>query len=87
MIATVDGWFAPEYRGDIRALGHEIHDTVAGFVRGQVVICLVLAVLYATALALTLRWISSGPIGRLSFLWAASSLSVKCLPTMCSRHT
>ena len=53
MIATVDGWFAPEYRDDIRTLGHEIHDTVAGFVRGQVIICLVLAVLYTTALTLT----------------------------------
>lgn len=53
MIATVDGWFPPAYRDDMRALGREIHDTVAGFVRGQVVICLVLAVLYATALKMT----------------------------------
>ncbi|QEL23744.1 AI-2E family transporter [Bosea sp. F3-2] len=53
MIATVDGWFPPTYRDDMRALGREIHDTVAGFVRGQVVICLVLAVLYATALKMT----------------------------------
>ena len=35
MIATVDGWFAPAYRDDMRALVREIHDTVAGFVRGQ----------------------------------------------------
>ncbi len=53
MIATVDGWFPPACRDDMRALGREIHDTVAGFVRGQVVICLVLAVLYATALKMT----------------------------------
>ncbi|MEQ1956636.1 AI-2E family transporter [Mesorhizobium sp. CN2-181] len=52
MIATVDGWFAPKYRNDIRQLGREIHEAVAGFVRGQFVICLVLALLYSTALKL-----------------------------------
>jgi len=34
MIATVDDWLAPEYRDDVRMLGAEIHDPVAGFVRG-----------------------------------------------------
>src|SRR3954466_1021914 len=43
MISTIDTWIAPEHRGDIRALGREINDTVAGFVRGQTVICLILA--------------------------------------------
>src|SRR5215212_4407650 len=50
MITTVDGWVAPEHRDDIRALGREINDTVAGFVRGQTVICLILAVFYAAVL-------------------------------------
>ncbi|MET0744418.1 MAG: AI-2E family transporter [Microvirga sp.] len=53
MIATVDGWLPPGQRHDIRNLAREIHDTVAGFVRGQVVICLILAVFYATALKVT----------------------------------
>src|SRR4051794_20011022 len=53
MIATIDGWLPPGQRDDVRALGREIHDTVAGFVRGQIVICLILAVFYATALKLT----------------------------------
>ena len=53
MIATVDGWLPPEQRDDIRNLGREIHDTVAGFVRGQIVICLILAVFYAAALKAT----------------------------------
>ena len=43
----------PTHRDEIRALVREIHDTVAGFVRGQIVICLILAVLYAAALKLT----------------------------------
>jgi len=53
MIATVDGWLPPGQRDDIRSLGREIHDTVAGFVRGQIVICLILAVFYAAALKAT----------------------------------
>jgi predicted PurR-regulated permease PerM len=50
MLATVDGWLPAGSREDVRALGREIHDTVAGFVRGQIVICLILAVSYAIAL-------------------------------------
>ena len=82
MIATVDGWFAPEYRDDMRALGREIHDTVAGFVRGQVVICLVLAVLYATALKATglnhaiLIGIAAGLISFVPYLGAATGFVV-----------
>jgi predicted PurR-regulated permease PerM len=50
MISTVDTWIAPEHRDEIRALGREINGAVAGFIRGQTVICLILAVLYATVL-------------------------------------
>jgi hypothetical protein len=51
MIATIDGWVSAKHREDVRSLGREIHDTVAGFVRGQIVICLILAVFYAAALS------------------------------------
>ena len=34
-------------------LARDIHDTVAGFMRGQLIICIILAVFYATALRLT----------------------------------
>jgi predicted PurR-regulated permease PerM len=50
MLATVDAWIAPEHRDEIRALGRKINDAIAGFVRGQTVICLILAVLYAAVL-------------------------------------
>jgi predicted PurR-regulated permease PerM len=53
MIATIDGWVPAKHRDDVRAIGREIHDTVAGFVRGQIVICLILAVFYAGALKVT----------------------------------
>jgi predicted PurR-regulated permease PerM len=50
MIATIDGWLAPHYRRDVHALASEIHDTVSGFLRGQTVICLILATFYAISL-------------------------------------
>ena len=53
MIATIDGWVPAQHREDVRTVVLEIHDTVAGFVRGQIVICLILAVFYAGALRLT----------------------------------
>ncbi|MBM6582230.1 AI-2E family transporter [Microvirga sp. BT689] len=53
MIAAIDGWVPAKHRDDIWAVGREIHETVAGFVRGQIVICLILAVFYAGALRLT----------------------------------
>src|SRR3954452_7246317 len=37
MITTVDAWIAPEHRAEIRALGREINDAIADFVRGQTV--------------------------------------------------
>jgi predicted PurR-regulated permease PerM len=50
MITTIESWILPQHRDEVRALGCEINDAVAGFVRGQAVICIVLCVLYATAL-------------------------------------
>lgn len=82
MLAAIDGWFAPGYRDDMRTLAGEIHDTVAGFVRGQIVICLVLAVLYATALKLTglnhavLIGIAAGLVSFIPYLGAATGIVV-----------
>jgi predicted PurR-regulated permease PerM len=82
MIATVDGWIAPEYRDDVRMLGREIQDTVAGFVRGQIVICLVLAVVYAAALKMmglnhaVLIGIGAGLISFVPYLGAATGILV-----------
>ncbi|MGF9763226.1 AI-2E family transporter [Microvirga sp. 0TCS3.31] len=82
MIATVDGWLAPGRRDEARAVGLEIHDTVAGFVRGQIVICLILAVFYATALKLTglnhavLIGITAGVISFVPYLGAGAGFVV-----------
>jgi predicted PurR-regulated permease PerM len=52
VIATVDGWIPLPYRDTVRGLAREIDTAIAGFVRGQAVICLVLAALYAVGLTL-----------------------------------
>src|SRR5262245_41685420 len=82
MIATVHGWAPAAHRYEIRALAREIHETVAGFVRGQIVICLVLAVLYATALKMTglnhaiFIGIAAGLISFVPYLGAATGFVV-----------
>jgi predicted PurR-regulated permease PerM len=50
---TVDGWIPLQHRETVRGLAREIDAAIAGFVRGQAVICLVLAVFYAVGLTLT----------------------------------
>jgi predicted PurR-regulated permease PerM len=82
MTATIDGWMPARHREDIRALGREIHDTVTGFVRGQIVICLILAVFYAIALKVTglnhaiLIGLTAGLISFVPYLGAGAGLVV-----------
>jgi predicted PurR-regulated permease PerM len=82
MTATIDGWMPARHREDARALGQEIHDTVAGFVRGQIVICLILAVFYAIALKVTglnhaiLIGLTAGLISFVPYLGAGAGLVV-----------
>jgi predicted PurR-regulated permease PerM len=53
VLATVDGWIPLPHRATVRGLAHEINDAIAGFMRGQAVICLILAAFYAISLTLT----------------------------------
>jgi predicted PurR-regulated permease PerM len=52
MVRTVDGWLPPRHRDTIRRLAREIDDAMAGFVRGQSLVCLILGTFYAVALML-----------------------------------
>jgi len=52
LIATIDRSIPVAQRETVRTLAREIDDTLAGFVRGQGTICLILAVYYASALRL-----------------------------------
>ena len=51
-VVTVDGWIPLQHRDTVRALARDIDNAIAGFVRGQAVICLILGVFYAIGLTL-----------------------------------
>lgn len=53
MIAAVDRWIPVNHRATVRALAREINLAIAGFVRGQAGVCLILGSYYAVALTLT----------------------------------
>ena len=53
MIATVDGWIPVNQRDTVRGLAREIDAAIAGFVRGQTAVCLILGSFYALALTVT----------------------------------
>lgn len=50
MIATVDGWLPRDHADVVRALARDIDRVLAGFVRGQVSVCLILGTFYSIAL-------------------------------------
>jgi predicted PurR-regulated permease PerM len=52
MVATVDGWAPVRHRETVRRLAREIDAAIAGFVRGQAAVCLILGTFYAVGLAL-----------------------------------
>ncbi|MEM7221518.1 MAG: AI-2E family transporter [Pseudomonadota bacterium] len=51
LVEKIDGWLPQEHAEAIRQQLGEIDQTLAGFVRGQSMVCLILAVFYATALS------------------------------------
>jgi predicted PurR-regulated permease PerM len=52
MVATVDNWIPLQHRETVHALAHEMNDAIAGFVRGQTAVCLILGSFYAVSLTL-----------------------------------
>ena len=52
MVAAVDSWVPRPHQETVRALGREINAAIAGFVRGQSGVCLILGAYYAVALTL-----------------------------------
>lgn len=52
MIASVDSWLPRRHRETIRALGREIDRAIAGFIRGQAAVCMILGTFYAVGLSL-----------------------------------
>lgn len=50
MVARIDSWLPRDHRDTIRRLAQEIDRVLAGFVRGQVSVCLILGTFYSVAL-------------------------------------
>ena len=50
MVAKVDGWLPRDHQPVIRRLARDIDTALAGFVRGQVSVCLILGTFYSVAL-------------------------------------
>lgn len=50
MVRTIDSWLPREHAPTIRRIAHDIDLAMAGFIRGQGTVCLVLGIFYAVAL-------------------------------------
>ena len=53
MVRSVDSWVPLQHRDTVRRLAREIDAAIAGYVRGQTAVCLVLGSFYAVALTLS----------------------------------
>jgi len=51
MVATIDGWVPREHVEMVRGLGREINTAMAGFIRGQGTVCMLLGIFYAVTLS------------------------------------
>lgn len=52
MVEAVDSWLPRAHRDTIRMLFGEINDAIAGFIRGQTAVCLILGTFYAIGLSI-----------------------------------
>ncbi|ESR23511.1 AI-2E family transporter [Lutibaculum baratangense] len=52
MVASIDNWVPRDHVGTVRRLAREIDAALAGFVRGQGLVCLILGAIYATGLSI-----------------------------------
>ncbi len=50
MLQTIDSWTPVQHRATVRGLAHEMDRAIAGFVRGQAIVCALLGTFYAIAL-------------------------------------
>jgi predicted PurR-regulated permease PerM len=78
MVATVDTWVPLRQRDTIRAIARDIDRAIAGFIRGQAAVCLILGTFYAVGL--TMIGLNFGALigltaGLLSFIPYVGSLT------------
>lgn len=51
ILATLDGWLPRQHAATVREQAHRVDETLAGFVRGQLLVCAGVGVYYALALS------------------------------------
>ena len=51
MIDTIDSWVPRDYVNTVRELGRDVNAAMAGFIRGQGTVCLLLGIFYAAGLS------------------------------------
>jgi len=82
IVAKVDGWLPRQSADTIRKQVRKIDETLAGFVRGQASVCLVLAIFYAVGLSLAglkaglLIGIAAGALAVIPYIGAAVSFMI-----------
>ena len=82
MMAAVDGWIPLHHRDTVRSIGRDIDAALAGFVRGQSLVCLFLGLWYSvglTFLGLNFGFLIGLSGGLLSFVPYIGSLTVLIL--------
>lgn len=52
MIATVESWLPRDHHSDLEEIAGDVNKAIAGFVRGQGAVCLILGIFYAVGLTL-----------------------------------
>ena len=52
MLATIDSWLPLDHRDAVRRIAREINHALAGFMRGQALVCLALGLWYGVGLSL-----------------------------------
>ena len=52
LVAKIDGWLPREHADEVRGIARDIDTTMAGFIRGQGTVCLLLGIFYGVALSL-----------------------------------
>ena len=78
MIAAIDGWLPLDHRDELRAIAREINAALAGFLRGQSIVCLFLGLWYGvglSAIGLNFGFLIGVSGGILSFIPYVGSLS------------
>jgi len=78
MIAAVDGWVPLRHRETVRLLARDVNRAIAGFIRGQALVCLILGTIYAvglTAIGLNFGALIGLTAGLLSFIPYVGSLT------------